>query len=250
MIKVSQQQRLEASTKPASPLLEINQVSLSLQGCPILQNVQFSMQEGEWVSVNIEEGLAGHALARLITREYEPSGGKVFFLGTLLQQWQGQELMCRRCVLPSRWCSPLRGTVAEVVEQGIWLSAAEVRHRLRRELLELLELQELAEACYLEQPERVRQLALLARVLAQVWDHPGPRLVVIDQGLSALSADDMHLLLGRLKHFLRRQNIAFLVLWQQADAEPPQWADQQWQLNRSGLHRAPDREARWWRFWQ
>lgn len=193
-----------ARTGAASPpaLLQVDGLSFAAGGVMLLDAVSLQLRAGECVLLLGPNGAGKSTLLRLIAGEVPPAAGEVRVLGRALTQWHGRELARRRGVLPQHCTVHFPITAAEVVELGMARRLrAPARARLRQELLDWLGLAPLGPRLYPTLSGGEQQRVQLARVLAQVWTTPGPRLLLLDECTSALDPAQQHAVMAMLRRF-------------------------------------------------
>ena len=196
--------RKEPAEKPCT-LLEVSQLSKSFplkhtvfdailrrpkQSLTAVDNVSFTLNEGETLGLVGESGCGKSTLARTVINLYRPSNGRVVFAGTNFSELSKKELRTRCKDIQMIFQDPYsslnpRMTVRQVLREELlqhkMCTAAEVNDRIS-ELLELVGLSE-------EHAERLpsafsggqRQRIGIARALAVQ-----PKLIIADEPVSAL----------------------------------------------------------------
>lgn len=130
--------RESTNTEPPSETLEgdvviaYENVEFSYKaGEPILRNVSLSVDRGETVAVVGATGSGKSTLIRLLSRLYEPTGGKITFHGRNILDWDPADLRARITVV-SQDAFLFAGTVAENIRLGAQgSSTVEVEAALR-----------------------------------------------------------------------------------------------------------------------
>lgn len=195
----------QAPAQKPQTLLEVSQLSKSFplkhtvfdailrkpkQKLTAVDNVSFTLNEGETLGLVGESGCGKSTLARTVINLYRPSNGRVVFAGTNLSELSKKELRSRCKDIQMIFQDPYsslnpRMTVRQVLREELlhhkMCSPAEVDARIS-ELLELVGLSE-------EHAERLpsafsggqRQRIGIARALAVQ-----PKLIIADEPVSAL----------------------------------------------------------------
>ncbi|MCH8505418.1 MAG: heme ABC transporter ATP-binding protein [Ectothiorhodospiraceae bacterium] len=193
-------------------LLEVDSVSFHTGGAALLDTIGFSLQPGELTLLLGPNGAGKSTLLRLLAREQAPSAGEIRLLGRPLSEWRAAELAGRRAVMPQDCPLTFPFTASEVVALGLPPPLpSRVGRTVVQELLEWLEVVHLAQRSYPSLSGGEQQRVQLARVLAQIWRSPGPRLRLLDEATSALDPAHQYRIMAMLRTLARQAEIGVIA---------------------------------------
>ncbi len=168
------------------PLLDIDNLDSSLGNRQILEGVSLSLARGELVALLGPNGAGKSTLIRTLAGELPSPARRIHVDGRAMEQWTSAELARHRAVMPQKVDLQFPMTVQEVVALGRPRENAEQRRRIIRALLTRLDIAHLETRLVPTLSGGEQQRVQLARVLAQVWERPDPRLLLLDECTSAL----------------------------------------------------------------
>ncbi|KAF0807159.1 hemin importer ATP-binding subunit [Alcanivorax xiamenensis] len=181
------------------PLLRIHNLSVHAAGRALLREVNFSARAGECVALLGPNGAGKSTLLRALSGVAPVARDTVWLRGRSLENWSAGELARFRAVMSqqSSVAFPIRAD--EVVALGLpGRRAGNLHDPLVGELLEWLEVAPLRARAYPSLSGGEQQRVQLARVLAQIWDAEGPRLLLLDESTSALDPAQQYLTVEKL----------------------------------------------------
>ncbi|NEP59619.1 MAG: ABC transporter ATP-binding protein [Symploca sp. SIO2G7] len=180
----------------------------------IVQNINFTLQPGEWLSILGANGSGKSTLLRLLSRILSPQKGTVLLDGKSIHTQSPQIVAQTLAILPQQQTIPSGLTVRQLVSLGRaphqpwwqWELNAE-DHKQVTLALESTEL-----ITYRNRPvEQLsggeRQRAFLALALAQA-----PQVLLLDEPTTYLDLRYQLELLELLKHLNQHQNIAIITV--------------------------------------
>lgn len=229
------------SEVPLSGRLEARDLHFRFDKRDILKGVNLVLGPGEVVSLLGANGAGKTTLLRLLLGLASPARGEVFVGGTPLVSLSHRQIAMRVAYVPQVHMTPFPYTVREVVTMGrlprksLLSSPSELDRDVVRGVLEKLKILHLADRVYSEISGGERQLALIARALAQeaptlILDEPLANLdfgyqVVLAQRLKDLAKDGHAILMtGHDPQFAYQASsrVALLVDGRLEQDGPPQ----------------------------
>jgi iron complex transport system ATP-binding protein len=170
--------------------LRFDSVAVSLAGRPVLCGVDFELREGEVMVLAGRNGAGKTTLLRIATRILAPDAGEVRIDGRSLASHGRRELARVVALVPQETSVPFPFSVAEVVLMGraphLGLLGFESKRDLgiARAAMERLGIDHLADRSILEVSGGERQLAMVARALAQE-----ARILLLDEPTAHLDVN-------------------------------------------------------------
>ncbi len=181
-------------------------------GVELLSGVGFSLQRGELLMLLGPNGAGKSTLLKLLAREIAPRTGDIDFLGKPLARWRAAALAERRAVMPQECPLTFAFTAAEVVELGLPVKLPAGTGRIVvRDLMRWLQVDHLAQRSYPSLSGGEQQRVQLARVLAQIWSTPGPRLLLLDECTSALDPAHQYRIMTLLRMLARQAGFGIIA---------------------------------------
>jgi branched-chain amino acid transport system ATP-binding protein len=191
----------EAATAPA--LIEARNLSVSFGGIRAVDEVSFSVAKGEIFAIVGPNGAGKSTIFNLISRIYEPTGGRLIFEGEditsvaphtiagrgIARTFQNIELFEHATVLDNlligRHCRATPNIIAEMLfTPGV--RRKELRHREAvEEIIDFLDLANYRDQRISGLPYGVRKVVELARALCA-----RPKLLLLDEPASGLNTEE------------------------------------------------------------
>lgn len=186
-----------------STLLEINNATLKFGGVVAVNDLSFSVEEGEVYAIVGPNGAGKSTVFNLISRFYDPYAGTFSFDGHNLldrkadaiadlgiaRTFQNIELFEHATVLQNLLVGRHRHRRTNLIEEMIFaprVRREEMRHREAvEEVIDFLDLQPYRDKMIAGLPYGVRKVVELGRALAS-----GPRLLLLDEPASGLSVEE------------------------------------------------------------
>jgi branched-chain amino acid transport system ATP-binding protein len=187
----------------SAPLLEVRGLSVRFGGVRAVSDVSFSVQPGEVFTLIGPNGAGKTTVFNLISRIYQPTGGRIVFQGTdllaapahrvaalgIARTFQNIELFEQASVLQNLLIGRHTHRRTAFWQDLLFLPAVRRAERAFREhveqVIELLELQHYRDSLVAGLPYGVRKVVELARALAS-----GPRLLLLDEPSSGLNVEE------------------------------------------------------------
>ncbi|MCP4823036.1 MAG: ABC transporter ATP-binding protein [Shimia sp.] len=186
-----------------SNLLEINNATLKFGGVVAVNDLTFSVEEGEVYAIVGPNGAGKSTVFNLISRFYDPYAGSLTFGGhNLLERnadsvadlgiartFQNIELFDHTTVLQNLLVGRHRHRKTNLAQEMLFtpkVRREEKRHREAvEEVIDFLDLQPYRDKMIAGLPYGVRKVVELGRALAS-----GPRLLLLDEPASGLSVEE------------------------------------------------------------
>jgi branched-chain amino acid transport system ATP-binding protein len=184
-------------------LLEIDNVTLRFGGVVAVNQVSFSVEEGEVFAIVGPNGAGKSTLFNLISRFYDPAEGDIRFAGKsilslgpdeiaglgIARTFQNIELFEQATVLQNLLVGRHRHRKSNILSQVLFLPGVREEERKHREAVErvidFLDLQAYRDKYIAGLPYGVRKVVEMGRALALE-----PRLLLLDEPASGLSVEE------------------------------------------------------------
>lgn len=172
----------------------------------LIEEVSLTLHPGELVSLIGPNGAGKSTLLRLLTGFLTPQQGICSLKGEPLAHWSPARLSQQRAVMRQQSTMAFPLSVEEVVAMGRAPWPGKPLKAVVEQVMALTGCDGLAQRDYLQLSGGEQQRVQLARALAQLWQHNGPRgWLFLDEPTSALDLyHQQHLL--RLLYQLTRQH--------------------------------------------
>ncbi|GIP19043.1 ABC transporter ATP-binding protein [Paenibacillus montaniterrae] len=206
----------------SKPLIEVNHLSkfFNLGNNQILKAVNdlnFSIAQGETVGVVGESGCGKSTAGRTMMRLYEPTNGEVLFNGKNIYQMKGAELKQLRRDMQMIFQDPYaslnpRMTVMDIIGEALDVhKLAGSRKERKKKVEQLLELVNLNSAYASRYPHEFsggqRQRIGIARALAV-----DPKFIIADEPISALDVSIQAQVVNLLQELQRDMGLTYLFI--------------------------------------
>jgi branched-chain amino acid transport system ATP-binding protein len=184
-------------------LLQVESLSIAFGGVKAVDNVSFTVEPGEVFTIVGPNGAGKSTIFNLISRLYEPSGGRIIFDGQditrlpahdiagrgIARTFQNIELFDHSSVLQNLLIGRHARRTTRWYEDILFLPTvrqAEREHRrIVEEVIDFLELAAYRDKLIAGLPYGVRKLVEIARALSSE-----PRLILLDEPASGLSVEE------------------------------------------------------------
>jgi len=181
-----------------------------------VDNVSFSIEQGETLGLVGESGSGKSTLGRCILRLIEPDSGEIIFDGVDLRKLKGEELRQKRRFMQIIFQDPLASlnpmmTVGQNIEDPLIIHNIGTKEERRRAVEELLEIvglgKEVIDAFPHEFSGGQQQRVGIARALAL-----NPKFIVADEPVSSLDVSIQAQIVSLLYELKRRFKISYLFI--------------------------------------
>jgi len=188
----------------ATPVLHCQQLNYNIAGKCIFNDLNLTLDEGEFLAVLGPNGAGKSSLFKAITGELKPSSGTIFLNGEMRNSINMSEIAKTLAVLPQSASLSFSFQVIDVVLMGglqADCSQAEVQD-LADVILREQEIDHLTTRAYPTLSGGEKQRVHFARVLLQlaVGNKNKPQILLLDEPTAALDINYQHQLLKSAKH--------------------------------------------------
>lgn len=184
-------------------LLQVESLSIAFGGVKAVDNVSFEVEEGEVFTIVGPNGAGKSTIFNLISRLYEPSGGRIFFDGTditklpahdiaklgIARTFQNIELFDHSSVLQNLLIGRHSRRDTNWLQELLFLPnvrRSEREHRYAVEkVIDFLGLEAYRDKLIAGLPYGIRKVVEIARALAS-----NPKLILLDEPASGLSVEE------------------------------------------------------------
>ncbi|MGB8435780.1 MAG: ABC transporter ATP-binding protein [Burkholderiales bacterium] len=185
--------------------LEARDLAFGHPGRTLGRNVNFSLGAGEALAVLGPNGGGKTTLFRTVLGLLPAHGGELLLDGRPLRSWDRRSLARSLGYVPQQHAGFFNFSVREVVlmgrtaHVGLFATPSTADHAAAAAAIDALGINELADRIYTRISGGERQLALIARALAQ-----GPQLLVMDEPTASLDFGNQTLVLRRMRDLAQR----------------------------------------------
>jgi iron complex transport system ATP-binding protein len=185
--------------------LEVDRLAFGYPGTLVGRDVSFGLRAGEVLCLLGPNGSGKTTLFKTVLRLLEPRAGTVTVDGESIARWSRRRLAQSFGYVPQAQATFFPFTLREVVlmgrtaHVGLFATPSRRDREIAEESLAALEIGHLAARLYTEVSGGERQLALVARALAQE-----PRLLVMDEPTASLDFGNQVRVLAEIQALARR----------------------------------------------
>ncbi len=189
---------------------EVNGISFSYGSRRVLDDVSFTVERGDILSILGPNGVGKTTLIKCINKVLTSETGTVFIEGVNLHQMRRRDIAKNIGYVPQK-SEPSRTTVFDSVLLGRkphfeW-DASKKDIRLAGRALHLLGLDELALKYVDEISGGEYQLVQIARVLVQQ-----PKVMLLDEQTNSLDLSNQHMIMNLIRNIVEKNHIAAIMI--------------------------------------
>lgn len=190
-------------------LLEVNGIEFSYNSTPTLDDISFSVDRGQVMTLLGPNGVGKTTLLKCLNKVLEPKGGSVMVDGEDIHEISRREAAKQMGYVPQRG-EVSRMTVFDAVLLGrrpyIDWDATEKDLRLVSRIIDLMGLRNMSLRFVDEISGGEYQLVQIARALAQQ-----PDVILMDEPTSSLDISNQHMIMKTIRKIVQRNNMAAVM---------------------------------------
>lgn len=180
-------------------MIEACSVTYTLGGRTLVDDVSLSVNAGEVLVVVGPNGAGKSTLLRILAGELSPTTGHVNLAGRAAHEWPARQRATMRAVLPQQSELSFPFSCYEVVLLGrtphVNGRESQKDHAITRLAMAATDTRTHEDRAYPTLSGGERQRVQTARVLAQIWEGPSSRALLLDEPTSSLDLAHQHALL-------------------------------------------------------
>ncbi|OLP16999.1 iron ABC transporter ATP-binding protein [Leptolyngbya sp. 'hensonii'] len=195
-------------------ILEARNLTGGYADCPIVRDINLSLEPGEWLSLVGANGSGKSTLLRLCSRILLPQGGTVLLDGKAIHTQSARSVARQLAILPQQQPIPAGLTVRQLVSLGRtphqhrwqWELDQADRQQIERAIAQT-DLEALANRPVEQLSGGERQRVFLALTLAQ-----DPQILLLDEPTTFLDLHHQLELLELLKHLNQQRQLTLITV--------------------------------------
>ncbi|BDD08439.1 hemin import ATP-binding protein HmuV [Fulvitalea axinellae] len=195
-------------------MLDAREVSLSINGKRIFDNISLGLQPGTFTAVLGANGAGKSSLLRTMCGDSSPSEGEVRIGDKSLHEQKPAELATKRAVMSQQFSVNFPFKVEEIVAMGRMphLADPETDSRIVEDALKLTDTARLRKRPFTSLSGGEQQRVQLARVLAQIYGNgEGSKYLFLDEPTSNMDLAQQQRILETVKD-IQGENIAVMAV--------------------------------------
>lgn len=201
------------SEKTIAILIIGNNISFSIKGRDILENVHIRIPENKIVGLAGTNGAGKSSLLKILIGQQKQFDGNVYYNDVSINQYKPIDLAKVRAVLPQESSNTFPVLAMDVVQLGrLFFNENESKKRaIEKEVVTYLKAGHLMHQYYDTLSGGEKQRVQIARVLCQIWEGEATRFLFLDEPISSLDVALQHDILELLQH-VKSKNIGVLII--------------------------------------
>jgi iron complex transport system ATP-binding protein len=180
-------------------MIEVESLTHRAGARTLLSEVSFRVSPGELLAVVGPNGAGKSTLLRVLAGDLVPTSGCVRLAGRALADWPARDCARKRAVLPQSAELTFPITAYDVVILGrtphVNGRETQTDHAIARLAMNVTRTRDKSEQLYVTLSGGERQRVHTARVLAQIWEGPGFRALLLDEPTASLDLAHQHAVL-------------------------------------------------------
>lgn len=197
-------------------MLEAYKISYSHRKFTILDGIDVSVNHGELLIIVGPNGAGKSTLLSMLANELGKNEEPIFFKKKTFEEWDDRELAHNKAKFSQNNNHDIPLSVNDVVMMGRYPYFNSIPHKKDHDAvgkaMEETDVAHLSARDYNTLSGGEKQRVHLARVLAQLDNEVGQKLVFLDEPLNNLDVLHQHRILHTVKNFTERGNTAVMVL--------------------------------------
>jgi iron complex transport system ATP-binding protein len=193
-------------------MLECRDLGLSYEGVPVLEEISFSMDKGQFYVLLGRNGSGKTSLIHCLNKTAEPDKGQINIMGKNLKEMSPRQIAGKISLVPQEHMDVFPFTVLDVVVMGrapflgFTQRPGPKDYDLAAQALAWLNAEFLGSKNFNRISGGERQIALLARALVQ-----SSSILLLDEPCNHLDFNNQFLLLSTIKSLCRTQGLSILA---------------------------------------
>lgn len=190
-------------------MIEARELSYSIRGRKLTDNVSFTLPGNEIVAILGPNGAGKSTLLRQLTGYLKPDAGECLLFGKSIHAWPTAELAKIRAVMRQNSQMAFPFSVQEVIRMGRHPHRARHARDETERIMALCGCETLASRDYRHLSGGEQQRVQLARLLVQLWEpDPTPKWLFLDEPTSALDIHHQQQLFRLLRILVRERQFS------------------------------------------
>ncbi|SEQ95560.1 ABC transporter ATP-binding protein [Piscibacillus halophilus] len=194
-------------------MLDIQNVSKSVDGKPIVQDIQLSIQKGKCIGLIGPNGAGKSTVVKLISALEKPSAGQIQFMGKDVQDWSVKKLAQHIAVLTQEGLAPYPITVYDAILMGRYPHLGFFQRESKRdyeiveEVLKITDLTEFRDQLLDTLSGGERQRVAIAKAMVQQ-----PELLLLDEPTTYLDIGHQLNILKLVQDWQKRDGLTVVMV--------------------------------------
>lgn len=200
-------------------LLTVNNITIERQKRKILQELSFSIEQGELVVFLGSNGAGKSTLLQALVGNLPIQQGQITFKEKLLSEWSMEHLATERAVLSQKTPINFSATLLDIVLMGRYpyqqqVYAPDIDQEIALQALDRVGLKDNALDDIKKLSGGQQQRVQIARVLAQIWESTieHPKMLYLDEPTAGLDINYQYQLLHLLQQKTIKKELTTVVV--------------------------------------